>query len=58
MDTVEEALPAYETDFQPISDMRASAEYRMLAAKNLLKRFYLETTGTKAPIQVRRYEEA
>jgi xanthine dehydrogenase small subunit len=56
--TVEEALPAYETDFQPISDMRASAEYRMLAAKNLLKRFYLETTGTKAPIQVRRYEEA
>jgi len=56
--TVEEALPAYETDFQPISDMRASAEYRMMAAKNLLKRFYLETTGTKAPIQVRRYEEA
>ena len=56
--TVEEALPAYDTDFQPISDMRASAEYRMLAAKNLLKRFYLETTGTKAPVQVRRYEEA
>jgi xanthine dehydrogenase small subunit len=58
METVEAALPAYETDFQPISDMRASAGYRMLAAKNLLKRFYLETTGTKAPIRVKRYEEA
>jgi len=58
LETVEAALPAYEADFQPISDMRASAGYRMLAAKNLLKRFYLETTGTRAPIQVRRYEEA
>jgi xanthine dehydrogenase small subunit len=26
--------------------MRASAEYRLLAAQNLLRRFHLETTGT------------
>jgi xanthine dehydrogenase small subunit len=58
METVEAALPAFEADFTPLSDMRASAEYRMLAAKNLLKRFYLETTGTKKPITVKRYEEA
>jgi xanthine dehydrogenase small subunit len=38
--------------------MRASAEYRALAAKNLLLRFFAETTGTKAPIQVTRYEAA
>jgi xanthine dehydrogenase small subunit len=58
METVEAALPAYEQDYAPISDMRASAEYRMLAAKNLLKRFFLETTGTRKPVTVRRFEEA
>ena len=34
--TVEAARDAFETDFTPLTDMRASAEYRMLAAKNLL----------------------
>ena len=29
-----------------------------LAARNLLRRFYLETTGTKEPLQVSRYEAA
>ena len=45
MHTVEEALDAYASDFQPISDMRASADYRMLVARNLLKRFFMETTS-------------
>lgn len=45
METVEAALAAFAEDYQPISDMRASADYRLLAAQNLLKRFYLETTG-------------
>ena len=39
------ALPAFGQDYQPLSDVRASAEYRLLAAQNLLRRFYLETTG-------------
>lgn len=43
--TIEAAAAAFATDYQPITDMRASAEYRMLAAQNLLRRFYLETTG-------------
>ena len=58
MDTVEAALPAYELDFTPLSDMRATADYRMTVAKNLLKRFYLETTGTRKPIMVTRERAA
>ena len=52
--TVEAAMEKYAADFSPLTDMRASAEYRALAAKNLLLRFYIETTGTKAPLQVSR----
>jgi xanthine dehydrogenase small subunit len=55
---VERAMLAYPADFTPLSDMRASAEYRMLVAKNLLMRVYLESTGTTAPITVSRYEVA
>ncbi len=43
--TIEAALPAFAEDFQPLTDMRASKEYRLLAAQNLLQRFLLETTG-------------
>jgi xanthine dehydrogenase small subunit len=43
--TVEAGIVAYPSDYQPISDMRASAEYRLLTAQNLLRRFHLETTG-------------
>jgi xanthine dehydrogenase small subunit len=56
--TVEAAMAEYAEDFTPLTDMRASAEYRALAAKNLLLRFYVETTGTKAPFQVSRNEAA
>lgn len=56
--TVEAAMQKYSEDFTPLTDMRATAEYRALAAKNLLLRFYVETTGTQAPFQVSRYEAA
>jgi len=56
--TVEAALGAYQKDFTPITDMRASAEYRALAARNLLRRFFAETLGGSAPIQISRYEAA
>jgi len=42
------ALPALSEDFAPISDMRASREYRMQVARNLLERFSLEHTGDSA----------
>ncbi|MER8777633.1 xanthine dehydrogenase small subunit [Mesorhizobium sp. M0977] len=56
--TVEAAMAAYAGDFTPLTDMRASAEYRALAARNLLLRFFAETMGTRAPIQVSRHEAA
>lgn len=56
--TVEAAMAAYAGDFTPLTDMRASAEYRALAARNLLLRFFAETTGTRAPIQLSRHEAA
>lgn len=43
--TIEAALAAFADDYQPITDMRASAQYRLLSAQNLLRRFFLETTG-------------
>jgi xanthine dehydrogenase small subunit len=45
METIEAAISAFGEDYQPISDMRASADYRLLTAQNLLKRFFLQTQG-------------
>ncbi|KKB07270.1 xanthine dehydrogenase small subunit [Devosia chinhatensis] len=45
IETIEAAVSAFGEDYQPISDMRASADYRLLAAQNLLKRFFLDTQG-------------
>jgi xanthine dehydrogenase small subunit len=41
--TVERAQEALEQDFSPLSDHRASGEYRMATARNLLQKFFLET---------------
>jgi xanthine dehydrogenase small subunit len=46
-EVVETACQAMSDDFSPLSDWRASAEYRMLAAQNLLRRFHLETSGAR-----------
>ncbi len=39
------AMAALDEDFDPIDDMRASKGYRRLVARNLLRKFHLETTG-------------
>ena len=41
-ETTAAAMAALAEDFAPISDMRASADYRLQAAANLLRRFWLE----------------
>jgi xanthine dehydrogenase small subunit len=42
------AQTALRTEFQPISDMRASAAYRQTVLVNLLHRFWLEGQGLTA----------
>jgi xanthine dehydrogenase small subunit len=42
-DSVVAAKAALAEDFKPLSDMRASAAYRLQVAQNLLQRFWLET---------------
>ena len=45
LETVEAAGEAWETDFTPLSDMRASARYRLESARNLLVRYFHEDQG-------------
>jgi xanthine dehydrogenase small subunit len=42
-EVVEEAMLLINKDFMPISDARGSAEFRIIAAKNLLLKFWSET---------------
>jgi xanthine dehydrogenase small subunit len=42
---VRRAMAALDGDFTPISDHRASSAYRILAARNLLHKFFLESSG-------------
>ncbi|KJS18614.1 MAG: FAD-binding molybdopterin dehydrogenase [Hoeflea sp. BRH_c9] len=50
-ETISHARAALATDYQPLSDWRASADYRMLSAQNLMIRFFLETCGAPARIE-------
>ncbi len=44
-DTVEAAWDAWAEDFTPLSDMRATADYRLETARNMLTRYFLEDIG-------------
>ncbi len=50
------AIAALAQDFEPISDMRASADYRLRAAGNLLRRFLLEHRPRSAPLRTHAIE--
>ena len=50
--SVETAMAALDTDFTPLSDMRASAAYRSLAARNMLRKVFLETTTPDLAVRV------
>ena len=56
--TIKAALPAFALDYQPLSDWRASADYRMMTARNLLMRFYLEHGGSSEPIRLETHHAA
>ena len=45
LETVQKAQAVLLQEFSPISDMRASADYRRQVLGNLLQRFWLETQG-------------
>jgi xanthine dehydrogenase small subunit len=40
----------WDKDFQPMSDMRASADYRLTAARNMLARYLLEDLGADTSV--------
>jgi len=50
--TIETAAAALAQDFTPMSDMRGSAEYRQIAAANLLRRLWLEQAAPGEPMSV------
>ena len=44
------AWDAWEQDFTPLSDMRASADYRLTAARNMLSRCLLDDLGAQTNV--------
>ena len=51
-ETINQAMQAMLMDFTPLTDMRASASYRMRVARNLLQRFFLEQTAVPYPVRL------
>ncbi|MDB5554815.1 MAG: xdhA [Rhizobium sp.] len=48
---VRAAMALLGEDFAPLTDWRATADYRLMTAKNLILRFYLESQGEEAELQ-------
>lgn len=44
-DTIDLAAPKFSNDYTPMSDMRASADYRNQIAQNLLHRYFADISG-------------
>lgn len=51
-ETIGSAMAALAKDFTPLTDWRASAEYRGTVAANLLRRFYMESTDIAACVRL------
>ncbi|MEZ8824619.1 xanthine dehydrogenase small subunit [Vibrio amylolyticus] len=50
---IDEAMAELNTDFEPLSDFRASQEYRTLTAANMLRRYFIETQNKDNQIETR-----
>ena len=48
--TVEAAAEALGEDFEPMSDMRASAAYRLAAARNMMRRYPADLGGARVSV--------
>jgi xanthine dehydrogenase small subunit len=44
--TVEAVIGGFPKDFQPMTDMRGSAAYRLEAAQNMLRRYFADLSGS------------
>ena len=53
--TAKAAMAALSEDYKPLTDMRATAEYRLQVAQNLLYRCFLETTQPETETRVYNY---
>ncbi|QIJ86683.1 xanthine dehydrogenase small subunit [Vibrio coralliilyticus OCN008] len=51
--TIDAAMAEIHNDFEPLSDFRASKEYRSMTAANMLRRFYIEQTHHNNQIETR-----
>jgi xanthine dehydrogenase small subunit len=51
-ETIDAAVQALPQDLTPITDMRASAGYRMRVAQNLLLKCFVETAGGDSPTRL------
>lgn len=54
LETIRNAKSGIDIDFSPLTDWRASKQYRALAAKNILERFYIEMTKGRSAAQLDR----
>ena len=48
--TITAAKAAFALDYQPLTDMRASASYRLTVAENLLTRYFHDLNGAQTDI--------
>ena len=52
--TFEAAACAVKDDFTPLTDFRATADYRHAVAANFFRRFWLEHSGQEVPVRLNR----
>jgi len=56
--TIEKAVQALHADYQPLTDLRASNDYRTRVAGNLLRRFHADVSGTAGVTSVWGYAQS
>ncbi|HEU0197546.1 MAG TPA: hypothetical protein VFQ88_10070, partial [Nevskiaceae bacterium] len=55
--TIALAEASLDTEFTPLTDMRATQHYRQLGTAHLLRKFFIETTQPEAATRVLEVED-